>query len=349
MNKHIFPFLCCLLFWSCTKNQPQAPSSTGTATGQNLLQRLRYNYDFSDFYGAVIRVHLDTLLEGAGPLTLLVPDNTAFQNVGISADSLNRMDTAQLRILLKYHIVPGNITYEDVPQALDYVFKNLDSLPLYFSEPLPGNSQEENLSLKIVHINGVSVTQTDVLASNGVIQVLAAPLIYPSPSVKNFLVNNPQYSLFTSGLTKFGLLNQLDSVGPWEVLAPSNSCFQNWGIDQDSINRMDTLTYYKYLFGAYIMPHTLFFESDINDGPSELTGNAGNAWYVTPQYVLNFYFGYLSVYPLNYQEQVNAGGYPYPWGDYSVNISDPDHLALNGIVEGINGLLVYPDSALVKP
>lgn len=349
-RKFIIPLLCLLLFvWSCAKNN-QAPKPVVTGnSGQNLLEHLKYNYDFSEFYNAMVKVHLDTLLTGPGPFTIVIPDNVAFQTAGISPDSLNNMDTAQLRLLLGYHILRGNITTGSVPQALDYVYTNIDSLPLYFSEPIPGINQHQNPALfPIVYVNGDQVVTKDITASNGVIQVLTTPLSYPVHSIKTFLLNNPNYSFFTTALQRFNLLNQLDSAGPMVVLALSNDDFGYWGIDLDSINRMDTFTYKKYLFGVSILPGKFFFNADLSNGPPE-TNPSGTAYYLTTSYVLSIYQGNFQVYPLDYGMQQQEYNYVGSWGD-PLYILDPDHLALNGIVQGLDGgLLIYPDSAMVNP
>lgn len=327
-----------------------SPAAQDTSS-QTLLELLKNNYDFSEIYDAVLRVHLDTLLSGPGRYTFLVPDNVALSGEGIPGDSLSKMNPATLTTLLKYHLIAGTITYASVPQALDYKYTNLDSLPLYFSEPIPGNFQNQNPGPDnpILHVNGVRVTTTDLVASNGVIQVLGGILTYPDTSVRAFLEDNPDYSYFVAALREFNLLNQLDSPGQYEVLAPTNEAFEYDGITPDSISHLDTVTFEKYLFGVNIIPDQLFFESDMNDGPGETQGQNGITNYVTPYYVLQGYNGYsFEAYDVNYQLWYNSGIDIYSLGDYA-QITDPNHLANNGIVQGINGIMIWPDSALVHP
>jgi uncharacterized surface protein with fasciclin (FAS1) repeats len=343
---------------ACTKNSSvssSASSGSTTTINQNLLQRIKNNYDFSEFYSALLRVHLDTLLEGAGPYTVLLPDNVALQAQGISADSLQGMDSVQLRKLLLYHILPGNITYESVPQELDYVYHNMDSLPLYFSEPIPGAQQQQQTNPQyapILDINGVKVSTTDVLASNGVIQVMASMLNYPVQSVGSWLESNPNYTEITEAFRRWNLLPYLDTAaGPFTILAPSDAAFQYWGITMDSIDIMTPAVYSNWLFQASVMPKTLFFRVDMYDGPVEGEYN-GWDWYLNPKYAISFQAGssfWIAVaYPPNYEQQMLLGNYEYSWGDYC-DLADPDHLAMNGIVHGLDGILIYPDSAMTHP
>lgn len=334
-----------LLAGACSKSKTSTP--VPVIGGQTLLQRLKNNYDFSEFYNALQRVHLDTMLEGPGPFTLLVPDNTALQAQGITQDSLNRIDTGQLRKLLAYHILENNITYASIPQTIDYVYRNIEGLPLYFSVPVPGNTQTQPTGIQYLHVNGVQATTLDLVATNGVIQVLSSPLPYPVASVKTFLVNNPNYSMYVAALQHYGLLNQLDSAGPWMVFAPNNSAFANWNITMDTITAETRQTNYPWLWSAGIMPHELFFASDILDGPVEI---GAGGYYLTTNYVIQFgYYGQagLSWYRPNYI-RVYAQGGVYSLGDYCTDV-DPDHIAMNGVVQGLNGLPVYPDSTIVQP
>src|ERR1700748_1004349 len=146
-NKHFLIVIMLLsgLQFSCVK-QPDAqpPSVKGN---QPLLTILKNNFDFSMFYNALQRTGLDKTLAGNGPFILLAPDNNAFALSGIDADSLARIDTATLKKLLSYHIIPASISYSSIPQSIDFTYKTLAGLPVYFSEPILGN-----INYKVVHI-----------------------------------------------------------------------------------------------------------------------------------------------------------------------------------------------------
>lgn len=327
---------------------PQANSS------QPLLSVLKNNFSFSMFYTALERTGLDKTLEGKGPFTVLAPDNDAFIASGINADSLSRIDTTTLKKIISYHIIPTSISYASIPQTVDIAYKNLGGLLLYFSVPVPGPQQSQAIGDQILHINGVTVKKLDIAASNGYIMDLGKVLNYPAASVKAYLESQPQYSFFVQALKQFGLFDMLDKPGPFVVLAPTNADFINNGIDQAAVATLDTLTYKKFLFSANILSSKLFFSTDFIDAPLPPTFPA----YVAPDVLLLFtadiYTGVsYGVAPYNYLA-IQANTNPPLYGDpliygsgNSIPLTDPDHLAINGVVNGISDLPVYPDSVKI--
>jgi len=319
---------------SCVKDfdnqlQPAIPQ-------RSLLTFLENNYSFSIFYQAVKRLGLDKTLDGNDAYTLLVPDNDAFALAGITTESVAALDTASLRKIIGYHIIKGALPYNKIPQTVDYKFTTLTAQPVYFSVTLPDPNRTNRTQL--LHVNGITAKKTDVLASNGVIHVLGNVLISPAASVKSILNDNPDYSLFVQALKQFGLFDQLDKAGPFVVLAPSNEVFMQNGIDESTLATLDTLTYKKFLFAPYVMPRNFFFKSDLDDAPLIGTGPHGVRG---ADYLL-----YIDYYAFNFQlmpDKVDPLYFPN-----TVQFSSPDHLAFNGLVHGVSGLLITPDYAL-KP
>jgi uncharacterized surface protein with fasciclin (FAS1) repeats len=74
-----------------------------------VLQVLQSDTGFSIFAAALQRTHLDTLLNGNGPFTVLAPRNSAFQPV----DSILVADPVWLGKLIRYHILPGRYFLND--------------------------------------------------------------------------------------------------------------------------------------------------------------------------------------------------------------------------------------------
>ena len=341
-----------VLLSACLKEAPVAAPQQ-SADKLPLITILHNNYAFSLFDSALRRTGLDKTLDSAGPFTVLVPDNDAFASSGISADSLDRMDPDTLRRLISYHIIPSAVPYAAIPQMIDFKYPTLAGPPVYFSVPIPGSHQSQSTARNILHINGTTVNRTDILAANGVIHDLGKVLQYPAATVKDILESTPSYSYFTQGLRQFGLLDQLGKPGPFTVMAVTNDDFIQFGIDSAGIARLDTSTYKKLLFSVDILTPMLFFSTDMRDGPL----NASPA-YLFPDVLLLFqYDGYNTNYgvvPYNWRQIQGTyvppyfGNY-YIYGDQSITLSDPDHLALNGVVHGVTGMPVYPDSVKLQP
>ena len=351
-NKYLLIAMALLLLMqtACLKS----PDVIKQATAENrpLLTILKNNYAFSMFYTALQRTGLDKTISGTGPYTLLVPDNNAFASSGISADSLAKIDTATLKRLLNYHIIPISITYAGIPQTIDTPYPTLAGQVVYFSEPVT-NSGPTSQAVIALHVNGIVVNKADIAATNGYIIALNNVLHYPAASVKDFLQNNPKFSLFTQALKQFGLFDQLDKTGPFVVLAPSNDAFANYGIDKASLTAIDTLTYKKFLFGAYILTPNRFFLSDYTTD-----AKPAHPLFFTPNYVSSLSAPYGStlvnfgILALNYEtilaqtDNPPYYGNPYIFGP-PANIVDPDHLAINGIVHGLDGVVMIPDSVKI--
>ncbi|MBN9203265.1 fasciclin domain-containing protein [Methylibium petroleiphilum] len=108
---------------------------------------------------------LTETLNGAGPYTVFAPTDDAFKAVPAKTlDALSK-DKEQLKAVLLYHVAPGKVLAADVQ---------------------PGNlktAQGNNLAVakagSFVTVDEALVTQTDVVASNGVVHVIDKVLIPP--------------------------------------------------------------------------------------------------------------------------------------------------------------------------
>ena len=326
----------CLGVMSCTKTEVVSPSS-GTLQ-QTLISNLESNYAFSLFNYALRKTGLNQVITGTAPYTLLVPDNDAFgrDSIFTTAD-LDKMDTAYLRQWIGYHIVPGNITVQSVSQTVNSPYKSVLGQTLYFSRPIPGPSQKQTDGIdEILHINGDTVNTPDVEVSNGTIQVLNRPLKLPVSSVQAYLAASPQYSIFVTALKNFGLWDQLTGPGPITIFAPDNNSFAYYRLSADSVARMDTNTYHIALFSIYVASGSRVFLTDFTD----IGIPSGDVYYTaTNTYLWTTYtnnnLGGLEDFQGNYY--IPGIGYiqPTTW-------VDENNIALNGVVQGIDGLLWVP-------
>jgi len=87
----------------------------------------------------------------SGTLTVFAPDNAAFAAAGIT--DVNTVPVAKLDSILKYHVLGQTVGSAAVP-ASDTV-KSILGLNIYASRNANG-----------VFVNGISVKQADILASN---------------------------------------------------------------------------------------------------------------------------------------------------------------------------------------
>ncbi|MBN9381318.1 MAG: fasciclin domain-containing protein [Chitinophagaceae bacterium] len=311
----------------------------------DLLRYIQNNFTFSCFYEALAKTGLDKMLAEKDSLTVLVPDDDAFKRIGInSPEGIDKLNTDSLKKAISFYILPQTILYDEIPLAVDNEYKNLAGDILYFSKPLPREYPDERNK---GHVNGAAFKFVDLKNKNGVVHVLDRTLKPPAPSVKAFLDTDTTYSYFVAALKKFGLYDQLDKEGPFTVMAVPNEAFRSLNISLDSIARLDTVQFKKYLFGVYVFyPNRLFF-SDFQDAPGKKNGfnGIGNYLYSVDGYLyfatydggMMLALGYAKDFGTPYDPSLGPG-FNGPAHFYSY-----DNLAVNGVVHGINKLVIYPN------
>ncbi len=119
---------------------------------------------FSTLVTAVEAAGLVDTLKGEGPFTVFAPTDEAFAK--IPEDQLNGLlaDKEALTDVLTYHVVAGKVMAADVA--------NLDK-----AETVQGGELMIETEGSSVKVNGATVVQTDIEASNGVIHVIDTVLM----------------------------------------------------------------------------------------------------------------------------------------------------------------------------
>jgi uncharacterized surface protein with fasciclin (FAS1) repeats len=349
MNMTRYPLylllLAAVLAAGCVRTDDQLKPSP--AESRSITTIIKNNYAFSLFYQALQRTGLDRLLDtAAGPFTLLAPDNDAFSLAGITADSLSRVDTATLGPWIRYHVILQNVPSASIPQTIDFTYPTLAGKPVYFSQalPIPGQHQNPSPGHLVIHVDGVGITKADIFAANGVIYDMVKPLTYPSyATVKDFLEHTSRYSKLTQALRQFGLLDKLAQPGPFVLLAPDNDVFDAHGIDDATLATMDSTHYKGMLFTTNIMTPNFFFVTDLADAPAPAGPLLNIPLYPTPDGMLTIGTSGIALLPFNYPELNYAGENIYIYGEQA-DITDPDHLTGNGLVQGIDAFIVLPDN-----
>jgi uncharacterized surface protein with fasciclin (FAS1) repeats len=102
-------------------------------------------------------------LKGEGPFTVFAPTDEAFAKIPESDLEALLADKAKLTKVLTYHVVPGKVTAADV-------------VKLSSAKTVEGQSIKIDTSSG-VKVDGANVTQTDIMATNGVIHVIDAVIL----------------------------------------------------------------------------------------------------------------------------------------------------------------------------
>ncbi|QDH69621.1 fasciclin domain-containing protein [Marilutibacter alkalisoli] len=130
-----------------------SPSST-----TNLLDTAAANGSFKTFGKAIEQAGMKDTLNGAGPYTLFVPTDAAFDKLPSGKlDSLMKPENkAELASLLNYHVVNGRKSVADIGKW--------ESARTVNGQAAPVKVHGDKLS-----IDGAEITLADIASSNGVI------------------------------------------------------------------------------------------------------------------------------------------------------------------------------------
>jgi uncharacterized surface protein with fasciclin (FAS1) repeats len=239
------------------------PEATDEATeeaateGNTIADVVSTNENFSTLLTAVETAGLVETLSGAGPFTVFAPTNAAFE--AIDEATLNALleDPETLEQVLLYHVVEGEVLAADV-------------VGLGEAETVQGQPVTITVDGETVTLNDTAtVTETDIMASNGVIHVIDAVLLppdvtLPTPedtedameeetpeatdeaatdeaategnTIADVVSTNENFSTLLTAVETAGLVETLSGAGPFTVFAPTNAAFG--AIDEATLNAL---------------------------------------------------------------------------------------------------------------
>ena len=148
--------------------EPMAEEEPAAAPG--VLDVAASNPEFSTLLAAIDAAGLTESLSGEGPYTVFAPTNAAF--AALPAGALDELllpeNKDKLARIVGYHVVSGEILSADVPPAdAGTATASMNGLDLSVRVEPDG----------AVKVNEATVTQADMLTSNGVIHVIDSVLM----------------------------------------------------------------------------------------------------------------------------------------------------------------------------
>ncbi len=113
---------------------------------------------FKTLAAALNAAGLTETLKGKGPFTVFAPTDAAFAKLPEGTVEALLKDIPKLTAILTYHVVPGQVTAKEVVKLSSVKTVQGQSLALSTASG--------------VKVDGASVVEADVMASNGVIHVI---------------------------------------------------------------------------------------------------------------------------------------------------------------------------------
>ncbi len=145
-----------------------APTSTTSAT-HDIVDTAVAAGTFKTLVAAVTAAGLAETLKGTGPFTVFAPTDDAFAKLpaGTVEGLLKPESLTTLVSILTYHVVPGAVFSKDIAGKTMQV------------KTVQGDEIAVDATNGVT-INGATVVQADIAASNGVIHVIDAVIMPPA-------------------------------------------------------------------------------------------------------------------------------------------------------------------------
>lgn len=152
---------------------PAAPAQTTPAATGTIVQILAATPDRSTLAKLVTTAGLTADLSGPGPVTVFAPSDEAFSRMPAGAiDTLSQpANKATLSTILKYHVVPGKLTADQLKAQIT-AGNGTATLTTLAGQPLTAQvGPNGNIMLTDVNGQKAYVDKADVNATNGVIHL----------------------------------------------------------------------------------------------------------------------------------------------------------------------------------
>ena len=145
---------------------------------KTIVQNASASADHTTLVAAVKAAGLADTLSGPGPFTVFAPTNAAFAKLpdGTVATLLKPENKATLTKILTYHVVPGRVTASKLTQMIK-AGGGKATLTTVEGEPLTASLMGRSVMLTDAKGGMSTVTQADVMQSNGVVHVVDTVLM----------------------------------------------------------------------------------------------------------------------------------------------------------------------------
>jgi uncharacterized surface protein with fasciclin (FAS1) repeats len=138
-------------------------STNPAAPAKNIVDTMIDAGHFTTLAAGLKAAGLTDILSRKGPFTVFAPTDAAFKKLPRGAVDALLKDSAKLKAVLDYHMIPGHVTVRDMKSG-DVMTQQ-------------GSTMTAVVSGSDVQVNGAHVKRTDVVATNGVIHEIDAVIM----------------------------------------------------------------------------------------------------------------------------------------------------------------------------
>ncbi|RME56582.1 MAG: fasciclin domain-containing protein, partial [Caldilineae bacterium] len=151
---------------------PETTPAPAEEAAADIIDTATASGDFEILLLALSLANLTDTLHGEGPFTVFAPGDPAFAALPEATLDTLLADTGELAKVLQLHVVPGKLTAADITDGM--TVETLGGETLTFGIAADGSITVTGPG------NSATITNPDMMASNGVIHVLNAVLLQAS-------------------------------------------------------------------------------------------------------------------------------------------------------------------------
>jgi len=141
----------------------ESARNTNMTPTKNIVDTVLAAGRFTTFASAVKAAGLTDALAAKGPFTVFAPTDEAFKKLPAGGYESVLKDMGKLKAILNYHVVSGHLLARDV--------KSGEMMTLQGSPLTAAVSSSE------LRVNSARVTETDMVATNGVVHAIDAVIL----------------------------------------------------------------------------------------------------------------------------------------------------------------------------
>jgi transforming growth factor-beta-induced protein len=196
------------------------------APADNLESALASNGRTNTMAGAVAAAGMAEAMRGGRDYTLLMPSDEAMAPFAEDLAELAKPENREaLQDYILAHMVDGKRLADELSAGTAVDREGPASAPRAFTvKNLRGDELEVAVEAGKVTINGAAFLARDIVASNGALHILTAPVW--RPSVFGVVRTLPQTATLEAAIRAAGLTDTLRGKGPFTLFAPTNEAFE---------------------------------------------------------------------------------------------------------------------------
>ncbi len=174
-------------------------------------------------------------LRGDGPFTLFAPTNEAFEKLFKELNLTPEQLLANKPLLtqvLTYHVLASRVLARQITDGATPTTVQGQNITL---------DRPTRRSIQITDARGrvSNVVFTNIVARNGVVHIVDRVILPTDKTIVDIAAGNADFSILVAAVKAAGLVDTLNSAGPFTVFAPTNAAFaallQELGVTADQL------------------------------------------------------------------------------------------------------------------